>query len=247
MFFKRKPTPGDAEAAIHSPPVRPVVGTPEGLKASGVYIDLVAGLKQQVADLRVSTRIWQGVGLLAVVGVVIALPLKRTVPYFYEVDSSTGRVGITNRIAEELKVSDKNIAYFLRLWVARVVTINAATLKEGLPSAYRWTRGAAQTELDDWSEKEDRTAERITKTTGITRDLLGVPNVSFNEDRNLAFIDFVWLEKVNGIERERKRKLITLEFGVLPPKAGERNATDDADNPLGLAITHFTINEQVSK
>ncbi len=244
MLFNRKPSPTSSSAGAAA---KPAVGTPEGLRATGVYIDLVAGLKQQVADLRTSNRVWQGVGVLAVAGLVIALPLKKSIPYFYEVDSSTGRVGVSNRLVEELQVSDKNIAYFLRLWVARVVTINAATLKDGLPSAYRWTRGAAQTELDDWSEKEDRTAERISKVSGLTRDLLGVPNVSFNEDRNLAFIDFVWIEKVGGIERERKRKLITLEFGLLPPKSGERNAKDDADNPLGLAITHFTINEQVSK
>jgi hypothetical protein len=74
-----------------------------------------------------------------------------------------------------------------------------------------------------------------------------VPNVSFNEDRNLAFIDLVWIEKVAGVERERRRKLVTLEFGLIPPKAAERSARDDADNPLGLAITHFTISEQVSK
>lgn len=222
---------------------RPAAGTETGLKATSIYVDLVAGLKQQVIDLRRDKTIAWGVSGALLVAFLVAGPLHKRIPYFFEVDSSSGRIGLTNRVAEELKVSDKNVAYFLRLWTARIVTINAATLKDGLPSAYRWTRAGAQTELDDWSEKTDKTAERIGKTPGLTRDLLGSPTVSFNEDKNIAFVDFSWIEKVNGVERERKRKLLTLEFGLVPLK----NADDDPDNPLGIAITHFTINDQVSK
>ena len=165
---------------------RPVTGTPEGLTATGVYIDLVSGLKQQNTDLRRNNSLWQAVGVVAVVGLVMLFPLKKRVPYFFEVDSASGRVALTNRVAEELKVSDKNIAYFLRVWTARVIVINGATLKDGLPSAYRWTRGAAQAEMDAWTEKTDRTAERIVKTPSLTREMLGQPTVSFNEDRNIA-------------------------------------------------------------
>ncbi len=220
----------------------------DGTKNMGVYLNLVSGLQAQVRDLRKDKWMWQLVGILALIGLVVMMPLKKTIPYFYEVDSSTGRVGISTRVVEELKVSDQNIAYFLRLWVARMLTINAATLKDGLPSAYKWTRGAAQTELDVWTDKEDRTAERIVKTPGLTRELLGKPNVSFNEDRTLAFVDVAYIEKVNGAERERRRKLLTLEFGLIMPKAGQRSAADaadDADNPLNLAITHFTISDLV--
>lgn len=224
-------------------PVRPSTGTEVGLKATGVYVDLVAGLKQQVTDLRRDKFVaWTVTGIL-LVSLLTALPLKKRIPYFFEVDTASGRVGLTNRVAEELKVSDKNIAFFMSLWTARVVTINAATLKDGLPSAYRWTRGGAQTELDEWTGKVDKTAERIAKTPGLTRDLLGRPTVSFSEDRNIAFIDFAWIEKVNGVERERKRKLLTLEFGTVPLK----NSDEDPDNPLGIAITHFTFNDQVAR
>lgn len=222
---------------------RPAAGTESGLKATGIYIDLVQGLKQQVTDLRRDKAIAWGVSGALLVAFLIAGPLHKRIPYFLEVDSSTGRIGLTNRVAEELKVSDKNTAYFLSLWTARIVTINAATLKDGLPSAYRWTRAGAQIELDEWTEKTDKTAERIGKTPGLTRELLGRPSVAFNEDKNIAFVDFSWIEKVNGVERERKRKLLTLEFGMVPLK----NADDDPDNPLGIAITHFTINDQVSK
>lgn len=221
----------------------------DGTKAVGVYLQLVVGLEAQVRDLRKDKRLWQAVGVVSVAGLVMLLPLKSSIPYFYEVNSDTGRVGISTRVAEELKVSDKNTAYFLRLWVARLITINAATLKEGLPSAYKWTRGAAQTELDEWVGKEDKTTERIVKTPGLTRDLLGIPNVSFNEERSVAFIDVTYAERINGVETERRRKLLTLEFGMAAPKAGRRTAADvadDSDNPLSIAITHFTISEQMS-
>ncbi len=240
MTFFKKPSQGDAS---------PSVGTPEGLKAKDVFVDIVAGQRAQIADLRRSTKVWQAVGATAVIGLVLTLPLRKEVPYFYEVDSSTGRVGLSDRASTQLKVSDQNVAYFLRLWTARLVTINAGTLREGLPSAYRWTRGAAQVELDTWTNDEDKTATRISRTPGLTREVLGVPTVSFNEDQTLAVIDFVWVEKVSGVEKDRRRKLLTLEFGVVPPKPGDRkrNPADDADNPLGIAITHFTINDQVAR
>lgn len=228
------------------PPGKPAqVGTAEGLSAAGVYLDLVAGLKDRVCKLErdKSLLLW-GIGLL-VLAQVVAGPLRKVVPFFYEVDTSTGAVARSARVVSEINVSDKNIAYFLRVWAARVVTINAGTLREGLPSAYRWTRAGAATELDSWTTKTDQTASRIGRTPGLTREILGTPTVSFNESKTVAFIDFVWLEKVNGVETDRRRKLITVEFGLL--SAAERVSSDalaDDDNPLGLVITHFSINDQ---
>ena len=116
---------------------RPATGTESGLTATGIYVDLVKGLKQQVADLRKDKAIAWGVTGLLLLAFLIAGPLRQKIPYFIEVDSSTGRVGLSNRIAEKLTVSDKTQAYFLGLWTARVVTINAATLKDGLPKIGR--------------------------------------------------------------------------------------------------------------
>lgn len=221
------------------------VGTAEGLQATGVYLDLVAGLKARVTSLeRDKTWLLWFIGLL-IVSHLVAFPFKKVVPYFYEVDSSTGAVAPSARVVTEINISDKNIAYFLRVWAARVVTINAGTLREGLPSAFRWTRGGAATELDAWTEKTDQTAVRIGRTPGLTREIIGSPTVSFNESKTVAFIDLVWLEKVNGVETDRRRKLITVEFGLL--SAAERvaaSALADDDNPLGLVITHFSINDQ---
>jgi VirB8 protein len=245
MFgLNKRALPVHSEALTTGTHVTPAVGSHEAVASgAGVYLDLVAGLKKHVIDLQRDKRLWQAAALLALMAIAMMLPLRKREPYFLEVNSVTGSVAMSNRVVQELKVSDQNIAFFLRIWTARMVTINGTTLREGLPSAMRWARGAAANELDTWSEKDDRTVERITKTPGLTREILGVPNVSFNEDRNLAFIDFVWLEKINGIERERKRKLLTLEFGLVPPKSAE----SDPDNPLGMAISHFTIQDQTSK
>jgi len=225
------------------PQARASVGTPEGLTATGVYLDLVNGLKDRIAKVERDKAVLLGLVAVLATGLVASLPLRKVVPFFYEVDSSTGRVSASSLVAQELRVSDRNVAYFLRLWVARLVTINAATLREGLPGAYRWTRGPAQAELDTWIERTDRTAQRIGRTPGLTREVIGLPTVSFNEGRTVAFVDFVWVEKVNGTETERKRKLLSIEFGLL--SGAERGGvSDDPDNPLGLLITHFTLNDQ---
>jgi len=228
----------------------PSVGTPEGLQAASVYINTLAALQDSVHRLaRINRGLMLFVGLL-ICCLLVLLPFKKVVPFFYEVDASTGRVSASGKVAEELKVSDKNIAYFLRLWTARLVTINASTLKTGLPGAYRWTRSSAPAELDTWIEKTDQTANRIGRIPGLTREILGTPVVSFNADRSVAFIDFVWIERINGVETDRRRKLLTLEFGTVAENkslgAGQIS-TDDHDNPLGLVITHFTINDQDAK
>ena len=71
------------------------VGTAEGLSASGVYLDLVAGLKDRVSKLeRDKTLLLWGIGLL-VIAQVAAGPMRKVVPFFYEVDTSTGAVART--------------------------------------------------------------------------------------------------------------------------------------------------------
>lgn len=261
MFFKRKKNLADLAPEGYAQPAgdnlssvgaagdQPTLGTSQALKATGIYIDLVSGLKGQVAELRKDKRLWQFVALISLCSLVLAFPLKKRVPYFFEVNSATGQVALSDRVVEELKDTDSSVAYFLRIWVARVMTINGATIKDTLPAAYKWTRGSASNELDDWSENVDRTAVRIAKTPGLTREILGVPTVSFNEDRSVAFVDFVTLERENGIEKPggRKRRLIALEFATLTTQASRRDAAEEADNPLGITITHFTVQDQVSK
>lgn len=226
----------------------PSVGTKEGVKASHVYIDLVEGLKSQVKNLQRDRQWLMALSVILALGLLISMPLKKVVPHFYEVDSSSGRVTSVGQVAERLNITDRNIAYFLRLWTARVVVINGTTLRDGLPGAYRWVRQGATTELDNWIENIDRTAERIGKTPGLTREILGLPSVSFNSEKTVALIDFVLIEKVNGIEKERKRKLMTVEFGLIGDST-ERSTADIDDNPLGLLITHFTVQDlqQVSQ
>lgn len=227
------------------PALQQTVGTPQSLTATGIYVDLVESLKVRSVDATRDKRLWQAVALVMLIAVVVMLPLRKREPYFYEVNTATGEIVLSARVVEQLKTSDKNISYFLRIWASRLVSINALTLRDNLPAAYRWTRGSATTQLDAWAEEEDKTAERIAKTPGLTREIIGVPTVSFNAERTTALIDFVWLEKVNGKERERKRKLLTVEFSTEVAADEQRRASDDADNPLGIAITHFTINDQV--
>ena len=230
LFRKTDPTLADSASTV--------------LSSSDAYFTLLAQCRAHIRSLQRNNSVWMGSTVLLLVALVMLFPLQKRIPFFYEADSCTGNLSLSHRVVEEMTWSDQQIAYFLRLWAARVVTINAASVKEGLPSAYKWLRGGAQQELDDWVDKTDKTLEKISKHPGITREIVGLPTVSFNEDRTVAFIDFVWVEKVGGTETERKRKLLALDFGTVKPK---READMDPDNPLGLAITHFTLQDVVSK
>lgn len=227
----------------HSKETSPSVNTPEGLKASKVYADLVAGLQAENANLRATNRRTWLISAVLTGGFIGMAFTRKRVPYFLEVDGTTGRVAASNRTAEEFKPKENNISYFIREWVYLVILMNASTLKESLPKAITWTRGAATNELDDWILNVDKTASRMSTTSGLSREIVGTPTVSYNESGKVAFVDVIWLERVNGVEIRRQRKLLTLEFGFV-----EDMAVDiQAKNPLGLAITHFTISDQITR
>lgn len=86
------------------PQARASVGTPEGLTATGVYLDLVNGLKDRIAKVERDKAVLLGLVAVLATGLVASLPLRKVVPFFYEVDSSTGRVSASSRVAQELRV-----------------------------------------------------------------------------------------------------------------------------------------------
>ena len=65
----------------------PSTGTSDGLKASAVYVDLVSGLKKQVLDLRRNNYILAAIAAICLSSLILSLPLKKRVPYFFEVDT----------------------------------------------------------------------------------------------------------------------------------------------------------------
>jgi hypothetical protein len=79
MFGKKKA----ADSTVAS-------GTPEGLTATGVYVNMVEGLRQQARDLRRNNTLLLGICLILAVALLLVLPLRKRIPYFYEVDSATG-------------------------------------------------------------------------------------------------------------------------------------------------------------
>jgi type IV secretory pathway TrbF-like protein len=221
----------------------PAVNTPEGIKASKVYADLVAGLQAENAHLRATNRrTWLVSAVLAGGFVGLALTRKR-IPYFLEVDGSTGRVSASNRVAEEFKPKEANITYFIRKWVYWVILMNAST-KDNQVKAITWTRGAATNELDDWVLNIDKTQARMATTAGLSREIVGLPTVAYNESGKVAFVDVTWIERINGLETRRQRKLLTIEFGLL-----DGDLTNDplGENPIGFVITHFTISDQITR
>lgn len=221
----------------------PAVNTPEGVHAQGIYVDVVAGLRAENRHLKTTNRRSWLLSLMLGAGLVGMALTKKSKPYFLEVDPTTGKVSATNRVAEEFKPKDVHTAYFIREWINWVFLMNAST-KSNLTKAYGWTKGSATNELDDWALTHDKTAARMATVPGLSREISGLPTVSFNEAGKVAFIDVVLVERNNGIESRRQRKLVTLEFVLM---GSEAPASQLADNPLGLVITHFTIADQVTQ
>jgi hypothetical protein len=178
-------------------------------------------------------------GLIAVVeGVALSMliPLHDKVPYLAEINEDDGKLRESAKFKPLTNegVKQRQLEYFLKLWVRWVIPINSQT-NSNLPKAAGWVRGAAAHELNDWLEKIDRPAERQIKEPNLTREIHKMV-VTYGQGRT-AFIHLELIERNAGIETRRIKKLLQLDFELLPEAV-----TDD--NPIGLSPVHFTVADE---
>lgn len=181
------------------------------------------------------------VAVLEGIALVQLIPLHEKVPYFVNVHTDeagnrTGPVERSNRIATKFEADNANKRHYMKVWLSDVFVINQMT-DTNLPKATSWTRGTATRQLEDWVKKDDVAGRRERDPT-LSREIDKV-TISF-PSKTTALASIKLIERSRGVPKPIY-KLVTLEYAQMPI---EKEA-DEYDNGIGLAITGFTVNDDM--
>jgi type IV secretion system protein VirB8 len=167
------------------------------------------------------------------------IPLKEKVPMFIGHDENTGAAWVDHRVAQVYSPTTANKTYFLKVWANWLLTIKAdpqITINEDIPTAEGWTTGDAVKQVSNWVLKEDRTAERIAETPGLTRTFTS-NSTSYSADGKTAYMVVTIQESIKGTPQPPVQRLLTIGVAFMPEKLQEG---EEDLNPLGTRITSFT-------
>lgn len=175
--------------------------------------------------------------LTLAIGLAITAPLKEKVPYFVEVESTTGRVDVSNQVAKAFEPTEASVRYFVGRWVVDTFTIDEASRSQRLPASYALMRGAA---VDQWRrlilEGEDPIG-KLDSNALYRRNVEIVAPPQVVSDSSII----VRIALVEG-RRVVARKQVSLRFALIPPETDE----DLLRNPIGLWLTDFgVVNESL--
>lgn len=172
----------------------------------------------------------QGIGIMAM------LPLKERIPYAVEVETATGNVAVSDRLAQKFEVQETNIRYFLGRWSENLLSVDENSRGVRLPASYAMLKGDA---LADW--------QRYVTTQGGPLQILA-ENPEYRQRAELISITFlsdksamirVKLTNANGEER---RVQVNVTYVLVPPTSDE----EVQRNPIGLWITTFGVQNELA-
>lgn len=172
----------------------------------------------------------QGIAIMAM------LPLKERIPYAVEVETATGNVAVSDRLAQKFEVQETNIRYFLGRWSENLLSVDENSRGVRLPASYAMLKGDA---LADW--------QRYVTGQGGPLQILA-ENPEYRQRAELISITFlsdksamirVKLTNANGEER---RVQVNVTYVLVPPTSDE----EVQRNPIGLWITTFGVQNELA-
>jgi type IV secretory pathway component VirB8 len=176
------------------------------------------------------------VAILEGIALVILVPLHEKVPYIATYDDSGHLVPDERYTVVKIEnVKEAQISASLKRFARYMFTIDSQ-LKVNFPNTALWVRGAAVNELDGWLQKTDRPYERQAKDTALTREVANV-SVTYSQGGRNAFLHIELVERNAGTETRRYRKLLQADTDLASDQVSE-------ENPIGLAITHFSVSDE---
>jgi type IV secretory pathway component VirB8 len=167
------------------------------------------------------------------------LPLHRFSPYFLESDDSSGEVRLSAKVASEFKPDEANLKYFLNLWISRALSMSKDSKDTLLPLAYEWCRDKAKDELQELVIEREKMLERLERDRYFIRETRQA-TITFPFPR-VAHVSVPVVDRPSSGETRMLKKVMVIHFELLPVVTQK----DAARNPIGLAITHFTIDDEV--
>lgn len=171
---------------------------------------------------------------------VVLLPLKTVEPYIVRVEES-GRAVPDPAGTAPFVVEDASVKYFIKEFASKLLTLDAALTQRNLAEAYEATADKAVSEFTEWVAREQPIAQ-LEKTPALVRTA-SVQTVSLLPDR-VALVRLTTRQRSAARERPLdQRFLVTVKYTLVKP----RTADQIFANPVGLFVTHFTVDEETSK
>jgi type IV secretory pathway component VirB8 len=182
-----------------------------------------------------------GIALVEAATIMQMMPLKERVPYFVEVEQTTGRVAPSDRAAKTFVADENNKRYFIKDWVQAMFSIDPARTKAILlPRAKTMTRGKATNQYSEWLDR-DQTLFRMVEDSELSRSI-ELRSISFVPGaENVAIIRALFHTEGKYGGRKTEGKVITATFALVPPETDE----EILRNPIGLFITEFNVDSEV--
>jgi type IV secretory pathway component VirB8 len=182
-----------------------------------------------------------GGSFIAVVGALInMMPLSRVEPYVVHVDKVTGQTAAVRSASESYKPGAPEKQYFIVKWVRGLLELDPNTTEKTLSEVFKNTRSKAAEEFTDYVNKT-KPVMRVRSEVGLTRTVEIKSYSPLNDQSALVRID----TEERGINKPMVRRsyVVTVHYAIDPPKT----EMEIMENPIGLFVTHFAINEDLSK
>lgn len=202
------------------------------LDASKTVLDMTEAPAIQGRRMAGLLSLSLGVNVMLALALLAAVPLKERVPYFLEVERSTGRVEVSNTEAMRFSPDDANIRYFLRQWVIDTYTIDEATRSKRLPASYSLLRGGAVAQWERLILQGEDPIGKLSKNPAYRRNVEIVAPPQIVADGS-AIMRIALVEGRSVVAR----KQVSVRFALIPPK-------DDKEimrSPIGLWITDLGV------
>ena len=181
-----------------------------------------------------------GLAFAGVVGTLMTMmPLSRVEPYVVHVDKVTGQAVAVRAGAEKYKPGAAEKQYFLVKWTRGLLELDPHTTEKSLTEVYDSCRGKAIDEFTDFVNKT-KPVVRVRTEAGLTRTVEIKSYSPLNDESALIRLE----TEERGLNKSplRRSYVVTLHFAIDPPKTEGQIMR----NPIGLFITHFAINEDLT-
>lgn len=182
-----------------------------------------------------------GIALVEALTIMQMVPLKERVPYFVEVEQTTGRVMPSDRAAKTFVADENNKRYFIKDWVQAMFSIDQARTKGILlPRAKAMTRSKATNQYSEWLDR-DQTLLHMIEEPELSRSI-ELRSISFVPGaESVAIIRALFHTEGKYGGRKSEGKVITVTYALIPPETDE----EILRNPIGLFITEFNVDSEV--
>ena len=184
-----------------------------------------------------------GAALTASAALMLAMPLKKVVPYVVNVNTTTGEVTAPRQqMSEHFEPAWANESFFVRRWIEDMLTISQhTTVNINAPRAQEFLRGSTAIAEYQNFRASDHTFERMAADTNMVRTIK-IENFTPIAGTKNGAVANVTLTTIAGGMTKSSNILLTVYWVILPPQGPE----DIDRNPIGLYITDFKVSGNTS-